>query len=107
MRMKFRNLPDQLRPSSEVGIVRHAQADAGLDMISSAIERWRGATMSSKPYEDDGYDSGYAPREEAPPIQPAPQTPAPSGFDPQRSRILKAPLSAALGSTDLPKTWRP
>jgi DNA helicase HerA-like ATPase len=107
MRMKFRNLPDQLRPSSEVGIARHAQADAGLDMISSAIERWRGATMSAKPYEDDGYDSGYAPREEAPPIQPAPQTPAPSGFDPQRSRILKAPLSAALGSTDLPKTWRP
>jgi DNA helicase HerA-like ATPase len=111
MRMKFRNLPDQLRPSSEVGIVRHAQADAGLDMISSVIERWRGATMSSKPYEDDGYDSGYAPREEAPlmqpgQMQPTPQ-PSPSGFDPQRSRILKQPLSAALGSTDLPKTWRP
>jgi hypothetical protein len=74
------------------------------------IERWRCATMSSKPYEDDGYDSGLAPREEAPPMQPAQMQPAPqpaaSGFDPQRSRLLKQPLSAALGSTDLPKTWR-
>jgi uncharacterized protein len=112
MRMKFRNLPDSLRPASEVGLAKHVQADAGLDLISSVIDRWRSATMSAKPYDDDGFDSQrdefaslQAAPTQAPPMQPAQQ--ASTGFDPQRSRLLKQPLSAAPGQTDLPKTWRP
>ena len=93
------------RPSSEVGKSAHGSADAGLDLITSVIDRWRSATMSQKLYDDDGYDTGY-PREDAPPMQPAQAVPGAAGLDPQRSRLLKQPLSAALGSTEPPKGWR-
>jgi DNA helicase HerA-like ATPase len=102
MQMTFRNVPDHLRPSSEVGKSAHGSADAGLDLISSVIDRWRGATMSQNLYEDDGYDMGLA-REDTPPMQPAPNG---GGLDPQRSRLLKQPLSAALASVEAPKTLR-
>lgn len=106
MQMKFNNVPEHFRPSSEVGKSAHASADAGLDLITSVIDRWRSATMSQKLYDDDGgYDTGY-PREDAPPMQPAQAVPSGAGLDPQRSRLLKQPLSAALGSTEMPKGWR-
>jgi DNA helicase HerA-like ATPase len=102
MQMKFNHMPEQFRPSSEVGQSASGSADAGLDLITSVIDRWRSATMSQKLYDEEaGYDSGFA-REDAPPMQPAPS----AGLDPQRSRLLKQPLSAALASTETPKTWR-
>jgi len=55
--------------------------------------------MSQKHFEEDTYDTGLAPRAEAPPLQPQqyqpqpPQQPAhPQQSIEQRSRILKAPL---------------
>jgi DNA helicase HerA-like ATPase len=101
MQMKFSNLPEQFRPSSEVGMSAHGSTDAGLDLITSVIDRWRSATMSQRAYDDDAYDTGFA-REDVPPMQPA----AGNGHDPQRSRLLKQPLSAALASAETPKTWR-
>jgi hypothetical protein len=86
-----------------VGLSASGSADAGLDLITSVIDRWRSATMSQKLYDDDAsYDTGFV-REEAPPMQPAPLA---AGLDPQRSRLLKQPLSAALASTEPPKSWR-
>ncbi len=101
MQMSFSNVPEQFRPSSEVGKSAHGSADAGLDLITSVIDRWRSATMSQKLFEDDGYDMGL-PRDDTPSMQPAPA----GGLDPQRSRLLKQPLSAALASREMPKTWR-
>jgi DNA helicase HerA-like ATPase len=110
MRMKFRNLPDSLRPASEVGLAKHVQADAGLELISSVIDRWRNATMSSKQYDEDGFDSQrdeFSALQTTPTQSPAMQPAQPAGgFDPQRSRLLKQPLSATLGSSDSPKPWR-
>jgi DNA helicase HerA-like ATPase len=97
MQMKFSNLPEQFRPSSDVGMTGRGSADAVLDLIASVIERWRSATMSQRAYGDEGYDSGFA---DAPPIQPA----AANGLEQERSRLLKQPLSASLTSRDAPKT---
>lgn len=105
MQMKFNHMPDQFRPSSEVGQSAEGSADAGLDLITSVIDRWRAATMSQKLYDEEsnGYDNGYAREDAAPPTQPAPGA---GGLDPQRSRLLKQPLSAALAATEPPKTLR-
>lgn len=101
MQMKFSNLPEEFRPSSEVGTSTHRRTEAGLDLIASVIDRWRSATMSQRLQDDDSYDSGLI-RENAPPIQP----PAANGYDAERSRLLKQPLNAALTTRDAPKTWR-
>jgi DNA helicase HerA-like ATPase len=92
MQMKFTNLPEQFRPSSEVGTTPRGRAEAGLDLITSVIDRWRNSTMSQRAFEDDGYDSGPK-GETAPPVQPASNT----GFDAQHSSILKQPLDAQFG----------
>jgi DNA helicase HerA-like ATPase len=106
MRMKFTNMPDQFRPSSEVGQGGYATSDAGLDLIASVIDRWRNATMSERLYEDEAY-------EEAPPVQPAQVAAAPlqpaqaqPASAPERSRLLKTPLEKILGAAEAPKSWR-
>ncbi len=88
-RMTFKELPQDMRPSSEVGRGSRADAagDVGAELIMSVIDRWRSSTMSQKNIDDDTYDTGLAPRVEAPALQPQP---APIE---QRSRILKAPLN--------------
>jgi DNA helicase HerA-like ATPase len=120
-RMKFREVPLALRPTSEAGgntkLAPGAQPDRG--MIDSVIERWRAATMSKVHAEEDGGDLGawrdepaamrdeiprYAPREEmpryvaAPPLAPAAAAPAapppPAEPPPQRPSILRRPISA-------------
>jgi DNA helicase HerA-like ATPase len=101
MQMRFSHLPSEFRPSSEVGESARVSADAGLDLITSVIDRWRSATMSQNLYSDENYDTGFA-REDALTMQPS----AGTGLDPQRSRLLKQPLSAALASVETPKTWR-
>jgi DNA helicase HerA-like ATPase len=89
-RMKFRELPPQLRPSSESGSnVRSAGTPADRDMIDSVIDRWRASTMSHKSGLDedriDLWDDLPRGREEAPhyraapPLQPTvPVAPAPA-----------------------------
>ena len=91
-RMKFRELPVALRPTSEAGgNTRVAGAAPDRDLIDSVIDRWRASTMSHKAGLDDDSDSGWSDdiprgREEAPgyrtspPLQPAaaiPPAPAP------------------------------
>ena len=71
-RMTFQQLPKELRPASEVGRGSRADAasDVGAEMIMSVIDRWRTSTMSQKNFDEDTYDTGLAPRAEAPPLQP-------------------------------------
>jgi uncharacterized protein len=94
-RMKFRDVPVALRPTSEAGGNTRVAAGASPDrnMIDSVIDRWRAATMSHRGQGDeDGGELGSwrddiaqtvpptreeVPRyQEAPPTQPAMQ-PAP------------------------------
>lgn len=101
-RMVFKQLPKELRPSSEVGRGSRIEggADIGNDLIASVIDRWRSSTMSQKNLEESSYDSGMPLRDEAPSLQPQQSF----GAD-QRSRLLKQPLGA-LGTIDPPKTFR-
>ena len=84
-RMKFREVPAALRPTSEAGGNTRIAAGASPDrnMIDSVIERWRASTMSKGQIDEDGGELGSwrddiaPPREEmpryqaAPPVQPA------------------------------------
>jgi DNA helicase HerA-like ATPase len=90
-RMKFREMPVALRPSSEAG--GNTRPPPGTvpdrDLIASVIDRWRAATMSKGAFDDDAnadFGSSLIPamREDAPSLQPAnppvysPPAPAPS-----------------------------
>ena len=60
-RMKFRELPAALRPTSEAGGNTRVAAGASpdRDMIDSVIDRWRASTMSHKAgLDDDGGELG-------------------------------------------------
>lgn len=46
MRMKFRDVPEALRPTSDAGIRRSSAIPADHEKIDSVIERWRASTMS-------------------------------------------------------------
>jgi uncharacterized protein len=101
MQMKFSNLSEQFRPSSEVGMTSRNGAESGLDLIASVIDRWRSATMSQRTYDDESYDSGFS-RDDAPSIQPS----GANAFEPERSRLLKQPLNVKVPAREAPKTWR-
>jgi DNA helicase HerA-like ATPase len=108
-RMKFRELPAALRPTSEAGGNTRIAAGASPDrnMIDSVIDRWRASTMSKGQIDDEGGELGSwrddlaPPRDEmpryqaAPPLAPSPAAPA---FEPppqpQRPSILRRPLSS-------------
>lgn len=79
-RMKFKELPPALRPTSEAG--GNTRVAAGTttdrDMEASVIERWRASTMSHKASLDDGSsdiaswrEESVLSREQAPALQPA------------------------------------
>ena len=116
-RMKFREVPAALRPTSEAGGNTRIAAGASPDrnMIDSVIDRWRAATMSKGQGQSDDEGGEYgsfrddiAPaREEvpryaaAPPTQPAMQpqirpayAPAAAAPEPPRPSILRRPISA-------------
>jgi len=130
-RMKFRELPATLRPTSEAGATTRAVAgSADREMIEAVIERWRASTMSHKAaIDDDGAGLGsfrddvapardiapaapatHAPHptyaaplvQPAPPLQPAPP-PAPDMA--QRQSILRRPI--APGTTPGPNNPAP
>ena len=104
-RMRFAQLPSELRPNSEAS--GNTRSDAGTnmsrDLIASVIERWRSASMSH--HGEDEAD--YNPPVEAPSLQPAPPPmpvpPAPRS-EGLRSALLKRPLDATLGT---PQPSRP
>jgi DNA helicase HerA-like ATPase len=127
-RMKFREVPPHLRPSSEAG--GNTRIATGMspdrDLIASVIDRWRAATMSkTNAFDDESGDLGSW-RDDAvatPPQQftPPPPQPAPPSFeqrpggeanrlgDPQRLSILRKPITAepsAPQGTPAPTRWR-
>ncbi len=105
MRMRFRMLDPDQRPSSETGHSLRHENNPDSELIMSVIDRWRSATMSQRHRDDDSYDNGYGSmRDESPALQPA-SAPAATGFDPQRSRILKAPLDRAALAATPPRNW--
>jgi DNA helicase HerA-like ATPase len=96
-RMRFQELPAELRPNSEAS--GNTRSDAGnnvnRDLLSSVIERWRSASMSHRSNGEEDY--GTPP--EAPSLQPAaPVAPAPPPLSPRgealRAALLKKPLEA-------------
>ena len=130
-RMKFREVPPHLRPTSEAGGITHIAAGMVPDrnLIASVIDRWRASTMSHKAnLEDDTGELGSwnelatpqpAPGPSAPPSF-EPQRPSVDpprlGLDPQRSSILRKPIAAELAPplasqaaplrTPAPTRWR-
>jgi len=124
-RLRFSELPPQVRPHSEAGGTTQSDAGGAIsrDLIGGVIERWRSATMSQKTNEDmftgelgAGFDvpslQPAAPAYQPPPAA-APQAPPPRvtptlspraatalGLDPQRFSLLRkdANLGAAAGS---------
>jgi len=117
-RMRFKELPPALRPSSEAS--GNTRSDAGThisrDLLSSVIERWRSASMSHR-MSDDEFGGDYGAPFDAPPLQPQPaQAPAyqppPAAPAPQpsvfRSSILKKPLDAnSLSGPSNPPNYPP
>ncbi|HZL39529.1 MAG TPA: DUF87 domain-containing protein [Pseudolabrys sp.] len=109
-RMRFKELPAELRPSSEA--IGNTRSDAGThisrDLLSTVIDRWRSASMSHRGGEDEfaDYNSPIeaAPLQPAPPVMPATVPPSPRG-EALRSNLLKKPLEA--GSFGNPQATRP
>jgi hypothetical protein len=122
-RMKFRDVPVALRPTSEAGGNTHVASGLSPDrgMIDNVIDRWRAATMSKGSSDDEAElgtwrDEAHG-REElaryqpAPPLQPtgvapampaAPPVPAAAATHQPRPSILRRPLTAEpLGSQNL------
>ncbi len=76
-RMRFKELPPELRPNSEAGGDTRSDAGNNLErgLIGSVIERWRSASMSQRSGDDLTVDfSGL----EAPPLQPGTEQSAPA-----------------------------
>jgi DNA helicase HerA-like ATPase len=97
-RMRFQELPPELRPNSEA--TGNTRSDIGNsvdnDLIASVIERWRVASMSHRTGADE---LDYSSPLDAPALQPAapaaPAVPPPSPRgEALRSSLLKKPLDA-------------
>jgi hypothetical protein len=98
-RMRFKELPAELRPNSEAaGNTRSdVSADMSRDLILSVIERWRSASGSGKVGLDSEFAEFDSQLQAAPALapqlsplrQPAPRT------DPTRQGLLRRPLDAA------------
>src|SRR5471032_357941 len=109
-RMRFKQLPPELRPSSEA--IGDTRSDAGnsisRDLISTVIERWRSASMSHRSGDEDFADYGSsfdaAPLQPQAPAMPMPVPPSPRG-EALRSSLLKKPLDAS--SFSAPPTAKP
>lgn len=84
-RLKLKTLPPQLLPKSEAVAPDRFGVGVNQDFIASVLERWRGATTTSKSSSEDG-------RRE---LRPAPVSEAPSerpAADSVRANLLKKPL---------------
>ncbi len=105
-RMRFKELPPELRPNSEA--IGSTRSDAGnnisRDLLSSVIERWRSASMSHRGGDDDFADFNSPLDAPLQPAAPAPVPPSPRG-EALRSSLLKKPLET--GSFGNPQATRP
>jgi hypothetical protein len=125
-RLKFKQLPPGFIPQSQavINVTTDSARGASEDFIDTIIDRWRGATMSSKGGIDSGDFDAMARDEfstlsvtpQAPSVAPQPTVhaqPAPAAaprLDPDRFRLLKKPIEggSALGSPApaAPPQWR-
>jgi DNA helicase HerA-like ATPase len=113
-RMKFRDVPLPLRPTSEAGGNTRVATGASPDrnMIDSVIDRWRAATMSKQggQFEEDGGEFASL-REEAPspPREEVPRYPAAPPTQPAMQPPAYAPAAAAPATPAAPGTpgYRP
>jgi hypothetical protein len=117
-RMKFREMPEATRPTSEAG--GNTRPVAGTspdrDLIAAVIERWRASTMSHRANLDDDElgswrDDAAPVRPETPPPPPPNQgfTPQHPSIEPQRASILRKPLNLgadAPAPQGQPSRWR-
>jgi DNA helicase HerA-like ATPase len=88
-RLKFKDLPPDLRPHSEASTGTRIDSGANVerDFLAPVIERWRSATMSQRaPIDDDARDFTSAGRDEF----AAPQSAY--AVDASRYKILRKPL---------------
>jgi DNA helicase HerA-like ATPase len=112
-RMRFKELPEQLRPNSEAAGNTRSEGGNTInkDLLTSVIERWRSASMSHRMSEDDSLPDYGSPPDapslqptapmapKAPPAAPVPPPPSPSRGEALRSSLLKKPLDASFGGT--------
>ncbi len=85
-RLKFKELPEALIPKSEAVGTASMDSELGFDrdFIAGVVERWRGATMSTKLKLDEGSQNFDAlGLDEFAPLQPSP------ALDPDRFELLK------------------
>jgi DNA helicase HerA-like ATPase len=84
-RMKFRELPVHLRPTSEAGGNTRIAAGMSPDrnLIASVIERWRSSTMTQKhAFDDDTGELGSWRDEGAATVSSPPPAPPPPSYQP-------------------------
>jgi len=98
-RMKFRDVPVALRPTSEAGGNTRIAAGASPDrnMIDSVIDRWRAATMSYRgQVDEDGADLGSW-RDDTAPTVPPPRNDVPryQTAPPTQPAMQPAPFAPA------------
>ena len=123
-RMRFKILPPELRPTSEVGGSTRPAVGTTPDrnLIATVIDRWRSATMSHKgAFDEDAGELGSW-RDDGTAIQPA-AAPAASpepqrlgierlgierlGIDPQRASLLRKPSAPEPAAPQpQPSRWR-
>jgi DNA helicase HerA-like ATPase len=112
-RMRFKELPEQLRPNSEAAGNTRSEGGNTLnkDLLTSVIERWRSASMSHRMNEDDSVPDYGSPLDAtalqpAAPAAPVPPPPSPRG-EALRSSLLKKPLDASIGGPASPPGYPP
>ena len=118
-RLRFSELPPQLRPHSEAGGTTQSDAGGAIsrELIGGIIERWRSATMSHK-HADDPFAGDSSLGLDAVPLQPlqpvapvrpvmparpaptlSPRAPTALGLDPQRFSLLRKDANLGAGPT--------
>jgi hypothetical protein len=128
-RLKFKQLPPEFIPHSQAVINASTESSSAMseDFIDMIIDRWRGATMSTKQNGLDGGDFESLARDEFSTLSVAPQAPsiphqptlapapqpafaapapaAPRTLDPDRFRLLKKPIEGGspLGAPRFPR----
>jgi hypothetical protein len=128
-RLKFKQLPPEFIPHSQAIINSSTDSSGAMseDFIDTIIDRWRGATMSTKQNGIEGGDFESLARDEFSSLSIAPQVPSvphqptftpaaqpafaapppapPRTLDPDRFRLLKKPIDGGspLGTPGAPR----
>jgi hypothetical protein len=100
-RMKFRQLPAQLLPKSEIVTLDGSAAPTDDHSLAAVVERWRGRSAKSRSVGERPAEETRPPPlapAEAPQLQPQAQPrqqPQPTSLDPNRFKLLRRPLDPA------------